>query len=217
MLGKFTEEIKELVDWYERTKEIVIIAESLDVDNAVFPQPMHELRYCLDHFIRAIVFEEQNESIEVVKKAIYSAKGHLQRAYSDSIEWIFISVKDEYIRILKNYTTDEISTAFPKYYNEIRPNIEKISELINSYKVAKRSEKNDIMNQVNGVSNEFINQNLAQILQEYLQILHNHEPSLAEVKKRNRRAAKFDKVIFPVITGLVAAIISGIVVALIMG
>ena len=103
MLEEYTNEIKKLQKWYKRASEIVIKAESMDSISRGYVQPLNELRYCLDHFMRSLDSEEagkdndnDKEKIQaIIKKSIDSAIGHLQRTYSDSIEWILVSVKEE--------------------------------------------------------------------------------------------------------------------------
>lgn len=42
MLEKYKKDIEVLITWYERAKEVTIIAESLDTVNGSFIQPLHE-------------------------------------------------------------------------------------------------------------------------------------------------------------------------------
>lgn len=224
MLENNDNEINLLITWYERAKEVAIEAESLDSLNKGYIQPLHEQRYCLDHFVRAIVYEKEGETDEKVKKAISSAIGHLQRAYSDSIEWILISVKDEYLRVLKQYTNGQINQGFPEYYSEIRPAFDKITEAVNQYKVNKSVENATIIDVLSDdqveflsvISNQLLSLDVVKKLKEYLEKLYTKESILIEIQEKDRKQSLWDKLIIPTITAIVAAVVGGIIVALIM-
>lgn len=140
MLDKYTNDISLLRTWYRRAKEVAIIAESMDTLNKAYIQPLHEFRYCLDHFMRSIDNEQEKKSEEIVKKSIVSAIGHLQRTYSDSVEWMLVNVKEEYINVLNQYTNEQIQAVFPEYYTIIRPELEEIGNIVDKYKNGKSVE-----------------------------------------------------------------------------
>lgn len=220
MLNNYTDEVNLLLKWYERTKRVVIEAESFDTLNKAYIQPLHEQRYCLEHFVRAITYEQESENNEeTIKKSITSAIGHLQRAYSDSIEWMLMSVKEEYITILKPFSNEQINTVLPEYYTEIRPTFEKITDTVNRYKETKSIERaTDIEIVSDGelktlciIAEQFLSDDVVKILKDYLNLLHNREQALIEAKKRDRWITIRDKIIIPIIT----AIIGGLIVAFI--
>lgn len=224
MLNKYDKEIELLLEWYERAKEVVIIAESLDPSNTAYIQPLHEQRYSFDHFLRAVNYEkndqkESNDNEKNVVRAINSAIAHLQRAYSDAIEWMLVSVKDEYIRVLQPYTNTQIKDVFPEYYGEIREGIEAITEVINEYKFNKSVEKavnSDIfteeeLQKLGQTTDRLLLMDVVNRLKNYVKLLHNKEKLLIEIKERENKQFWKEKVIIPIIT----AVIAGIVVALI--
>lgn len=218
MLNNYTDEVNLLLQWYDRTKKIVIETESLDNLNKSFIQPLHEQRYCLDHLMRAVSYEKQSEKDELIKKSLTSAISHLQRAYSDCIEWLLLSVKDEFLNVLKPYSKEQIDIAFPEYYKEIRPSIEKITTMINDYKINKSVEKatdselilEESTNLSNTLSEQFVSDDTFKTLKNYLQLLYEHEPLLIEVSRKDRKVYIRDRIIIPIITG----IIGGLIVAL---
>ena len=214
MLEKYTDDIERLREWYKRAKEVSIQAESIDSFNKAYIQPLHEFRYCLDHFMRSFDYEHDEEKEDVVRKSISSAIGHLQRTYSDSIEWMLVNVRDEYIATLDGYENTQIQMVFPEYYVEIRPAIEKITKVVNQYKINKSVEKAtqiEILSEselqtLQVVTEQFLTEDVAEKLKNYLEILHSREVSLIEIKKRDRKIAIFDKFVFPIITGLIGAV-----------
>lgn len=226
MLEEYTNEIKKLQSWYNRANEVVIKAESMDSISRGYLQPLHELRYSLSHFMRGLEAEEEGKNKDndddkekiqaLIKKSIDSAIGHLQRTYSDSIEWILVSVKEEYVSTLKKYTNDQIQRAFPEYYTEIRPDIERITGVVNTYKINKSIEKatssteplpDDELEMLQNVTDQFIAEDIAQKLMNYLETLHNREVSLIEVKRRDRKSIVIDKLMLPIITAIIGVVI----------
>lgn len=217
MLTNYTNEVEMLRAWHKRAKEVVIRAESMDAINRAYIQPLHELRYCLDHFMRTFDYEQSGESEEVIKKSISSAIGHLQRTYSDSIEWMLVNVKEEYVVTLNEYTNEQIQITFPEYYTEIRPAFEKITKVVNEYKINKSVEKTTEVELLSDrelqmlqvITDKFLTEDVAQKLQDFIEILHDREVSLIEAKRRDKKAAIVDKVILPIITGI-AGVIAGL-------
>lgn len=224
MLTNFTNEVELLKVWHKRAKEIAIKAESMDSLNQSYVQPLHELRYCLDHFMRSLDYEENKKNEENIKKSIRSAIGHLQRTYSDSIEWMLVNVKEEYVLTLDGYTNEQVQMAFPEYYTEIRLALEKIAQIVDEYKINKSVEKATIteisadgeVEVLQNVANQFLAEDVAEKLQNYMDILHSREVSLIEVKVRDKKAVIKDKVILPIVTADVGAIIATVVTACIL-
>lgn len=213
MLDNYEKDIKLLVTWYVRAKEVTITAESLDTINGTFIQPLHEQRYCLDHLIRAVLYEKEGKPEELVKKAISSAISHLQRAYSDSVEWMLVSVVDEFSNILAPYTSEQISKGFSKYYSEIRPNIDKITGIVNQYKIVKSAERatNTEETGIAESAEQFVDEKVVQDLQRYLEELHNSQGALIDIKSRDDEQKKKviikDKIMFPIVTGVIGTIV----------
>lgn len=225
MLEEYTDEIKKLQLWHKRASEIVIKAESMDSISRGYIHPLNELRYCLDHFMRSLDYDEagKDKGIDkertriLIKKSIDSAIGHLQRTYSDSIEWILVSVKEEYVSTLKKYTNDQIKEVFPEYYTEIRPAIESITDVVNTYKINKSIEKttlsieplsDDELKMLQNVTDQFLAEDIAEKLMNYLKMLHSREVSLIEIRKKDRKSAIIDKLLIPIITGIIGAVIA---------
>ncbi len=240
MLENYTNEIKLLQEWYERTKKVVILAESFDDEKKAYLQPLHEQRYCFDHFMRAINYDQSNESEDtvgksssdqsdkldkIIRKAFSSAVGHLQRAYSDSIEWILISVREVYDDTLKEYSSSQIEVAFPEYYSEIRPAIDKITKTVNEYKISKSVEKTTSINilsdeelqELKVISENMLSENLSGQLENYLALLREHESALIEIKMKEEKEKKKDilwnKVLFPIIAAVVGGVLTAIIIS----
>lgn len=224
MLEQYNAEIEKLAEWHDKTKGVVIDAESLDIKGNTYMQPMNEQRYSYDHFVRAITYESNNDSGEKVKNALTSAIGHLQRAYSDSVEWMLVSISQEYQDTLKDFSKEQIDEGFPEYYSKIRPSLKEMTDLVNEYKKGKRIEQIEDSVEMteqqatffNNFSNQFYSDDFVQILKRHLSSLHNHEQELIQISKRDSKKNIKDKVIIPIVTAFISATASGVLVAIIM-
>ncbi len=220
MLDKYEKDIEILLAWYERAKEATIIAESLDTVNGSFIQPLHEQRYSFDHFIRSMVYDKDGSSEEKVRKAISAAISHLHRGYSDSVEWIYVSVLDEYTSFLKTFTTEQIMKGFPDYYSKIRPELDKIKNQIDKYKINKSIEKvSAVMTEEEDVklveaANQYLSEDLIHNLKQYLEMLHERQGTLLEIANRDKEEEKRktikDNIVLPIITGVVGAVLGAL-------
>lgn len=222
MLEKYSKDVELLITWYERAKEVAIEVESLDTISRTFIQPLHEQRYCLDHFIRAITYDEDGGPEEKVKKAISSAIGHLQRGYSDSVEWMQVSVMEEYTSFLSSFTSEEINKGFPEYYSKVRMELDKTRDLVNKYKINKSIEKaSEVITEeetenLTSITDQFLAENVVANLKDHLKLLHERQSVLLEIRKRDRIVNIKDKIVWPIITAVVGAIIATIVTSLIL-
>lgn len=225
MLLEYEKKVELLLEWYKRAKDVSIKAESIDGTNTGYIQPLHEQRYCLDHFIRAINFEKDKKTEETINKALDSAIGHLQRSYSDSIEWILVTIKEEYIKELDGFTSEQINKGFPEYYQSIRLSLDDITEQVNKYKNIKSAEKatnpdiisEDEIKNLDEISNQFLSDDVVEKLETYRKDLRKHIVNLCEIKKKDKKSAMIDKLLLPIITGIVGTIISGIIMFIILG
>lgn len=223
MLEKYDKDIKKLKKWYTQAKEIVIRAESLDPENKAYIQPLHEQRYCLDHLLRAIQYDEDNSGEEKIKKSIELAIGHLQRAYSDSIEWIYVSIKEVYIDTLAEYTTEQIQYAIPEYYSEIKPQMCRIEEIINKYKIGKSIEEtihpeilsDDELEQLNKATKEYLENNVVEKMTNYLYLLYEREESLIEIKYKDKKKVR-KEIVIKDITIPLALLVIGVVLGMLI-
>lgn len=212
MLSNHEDKVKLLLEWYIKSKEVSIKAESMDKSNTGYIQPLHEQRYCLDHFMRAINYYYNNESDKIIEKAINSAIGHLQRVYSDSIEWMLVSVKEEYLKELNQYSNEQILQGFPEYYSEIRPDIEEITEQVNNYKTNKSIEKTSSVDpEIKSIESYFFSSDIVTKLETYRNELHKHIKILSEIKFKDRKYIIRDKLLFPILTGIIGAVLGGLI------
>ncbi len=161
--------------------------------------------------MRALDYGEQTDNKDKIRESINAARSHLQRAYSDSIEWMLVNVTEEYRRILDNYTYEQIQGTFPEYYTKIRPELEALIQKVNNYKITKSVEE-----AANQAANQFIAEDIAVKLEDYLKTLHLRESSLIDAKKRYKKTSVKDKFIIPILTAAIGAIIATLVTTFIL-
>lgn len=199
MLKDYTDVIDVLIAWYRRAKEVTIQAEAMDCLNKGYIQPMNEQRYCLDHFVRAINYESKDDcSSESIKKALLSAIGHLQRSYSDSVEWILISVREEY---------------------------HKVTEMVNQYKINKSVEQasdpnalsHNQLEMLDDITGQFLSEKIVEKLITYLSTLRQKEGTLLEIKERDKKNSLKEKIIIPIVEAVIGTVLGSVVVALLLG
>lgn len=215
MLEKYSKEIGQLTDWYAKAKAAAIRAESMDPTRTSFIQPLHEQRYSYDHFMRAVDYDAEEGNEELVKKALNAAVGHLQRAYSDAVEWMLVSVKDEYSKTLEQYTNAQIAQAFPEYYQTIKTSLTKITKAVDEYKINKGIEKTtaeielseEELKKIDATAKEFLSLDVVNTLINHRDELYIHESALVEVSKKDKKGVFKDKYLIPIITGVVSGIV----------
>ncbi len=223
MLDVYESEMKSLIEWYVRAKDLAIEVD--DFSDKTYIQPLHELRYSYDHFMRAVIYERNNAGdSELVKRAIMSAKGHLLRAYSDCIEWLLVTVKAEYDRVLQPtnqvYSAEEINSVFPEYYQYIRTELNQITVAVTEYKKHKKIEQDSKVIDNDGFydakfistlcddAGGFFDNKYAKKLKEYLISIQNAEVDLIKVKKTKKKKFALQNILIPIATATAAALIA---------
>ena len=204
----------------------------MDSLNKAYIQPLHELRYCLDHFMRCFDYEEDGKKEDLIKKSISSAVGHLQRTYSDSIDDLPPFLKGQFVMVafkmqIGDLIDSEIMQLYPiefakELLNLFTPELEKMTKAVDEYKINKSVEKatesiestteieilsDDQLEMLQVVTDQFLSEDLAKKLQDYLDILHSREVSLLEVKVRDEKVELKDKILIPTVTGVIGVII----------
>lgn len=225
MLDKYSKEINQITDWYAKSKEVAIYAESMDPSRTGFVQPLHEQRYSYDHFMRAVAYDAESGNEELVRKALNSTVGHLQRAYSDSIEWMLVSVKDEYARILDQCTTTQITQAFPEYYQNIKTSLTQITKVVDNYKIKKSVEKStteadlseEELREIEETATNFTSMDVVKTLMAHRDSLYTHESALIETQQRDKKGAFKEKYLIPIITGVVSGVVVLVLTLLLSG
>ena len=119
-----------------------------------------------------------------------------------------------------------IQGTFPEYYTEIRPNLEKITQIINDYKIIKSVEEatessadslpDNQMAAIQETANQFFSEKIAGKLEQYLQTLHLRESSLIEANEKEQKVSTRDKIIIPIITAAAGDILATLITTFIL-
>lgn len=205
---------EEIFNLYNTIKWLYALCEETDTELNTNLQPFNEFRAALDHLMRIVAIENLEEYKE--KDANDEAKrlrSHLRRALFDICDMISINYRNKIIDVLKEYKVEEIQSALPNYYSEIRPRIEEISEEIASLRTEKRF--NGDKKEETAVDDY---PKVIEELQGYYKVVNAAVPSLIEIREKQQEAEaaveKKDfviKWIIPIatfITGLVIGILS---------
>lgn len=195
---------EEIFNFYNTIKWLYALCEETDSQLYTNLQPLNEFRAALDHVMRIVAIENLNEYKN--KSAVDEAKklrSHLRRAFFDICDMVSINYRNKIINALQNYAVEEIQSALPTYYSEIRPRIEAISEEIASLRTGKRFNCSDEETAVD-VYPELIKE-----LQAYYGSVNASLPSLIEIRQRNskkRRSNFIVQWIIPIVSIVVAII-----------
>jgi hypothetical protein len=105
-------------------------------------QPMNEFKASLDH-----IFKMFNQLIEaghagadkmkLVREEYQRIRSHLCRAFFDIADACSIDIRQQIIDDLSIYSNEVINLVLPEYYSVWRPEIEKLSQKIGSYRQKK--------------------------------------------------------------------------------
>lgn len=223
MLNDFENEIQNFTQWYIEVKSFLLIAEEID---KVYFQVYNELRYSLDHFVRAILYSTESDVASKSKetstrKAIEAATNHLQRAYSDVFEWYYLNVRNICSNILAPYTQQQIAVVIPDYFSQIRPTLDEIGDVLSTYKEGKASEHNNIaQDKDNTILSDYIS-----VLKDIYKRIRNSEGTLIDLAQRQaeeqtrenkitQRKAVFKDILIPIITAVAGGVLTAIIISL---
>ncbi len=200
---------EEIFSLYNTIKWLYALCEETDSELNTNLQPLNEFRAALDHLMRIVAIEKLDEYKE--KDADDEAKklrSHLRRALFDICDMLSINYRNKIIDVLEQYSVEEIQSALPNYYSEIRPRIEIISEEIASLRTEKR---------FNGdKKEETAVDDYPQIIEElqgYYKTINKSVPSLLEIREKKRRQEKQSFVVKWVIP--IATFVTGLVIGII--
>lgn len=174
---------EELFNLYNTIKWLYALCEETDPELNTNLQPLNEFRAALDHLMRIVAIENLEEYKE--KSAIDEAKklrSHLRRAFFDICDMVSINYRNKIIDALHDYSFEEIQSALPTYYSEIRPRIEAISEEIAFVRTKKRFTSSEEEEAAVDSYPEIIKE-----LQGYYKTVSVAVPSLLDIRQKNKK------------------------------
>lgn len=200
---------KEIISLYNTIKSLYALCEETDTELNTNLQPLNEFRAALDHLMRIVGIEKTDEyngksAVDESKKL----RSHLRRALFDICDMISINYRTKIIDVLEGYEVEEINSAIPTYYSDIRPKIEEISENIANLRTSKRfsnvSEEETAVDEYPKVIEE---------LKGYYTTINKAIPSLIDIKKKNKKKKLNNMIAQKIIP--IASIIVAIIIAII--
>jgi len=211
--GEEAEYLKNIGRYYATTKELLIFGEQVDPENRTLPQVINELRNCLDHLMRVVLFKfglsRRDKDGDYVKTNLDKAYGHVYRAAYDALDWISLTLKGRIIDELQGFSLDTIQAVLPEYFKEIKPRFEEIitnevTILRMEKDVAQKSEENLVK----------YGQVVAE-LKRLFNLIINKKSALVEYQTRqvkSQRKQLIQSIIVKIIIGVVSGVVVGLVV-----
>jgi hypothetical protein len=194
----FLTKLHEIKELYIEVKEAIILAENFDPSNDVLLSPLTEIRNSLDHIMRSLIYTDK------VDIELDEAKEHLYRAGYDAYEVLAINVAQTIVKIIEEYEVEIISSVFPKYYSEIKPNLVDIQVELGEARAHKR------LNPDTGTKSFTPYKEKISTLIKQLKACQGHVPSLQSEKRKKRskdRKALFIAISTGVLIGIIATIL----------
>lgn len=200
---------EEIFSLYNTIKWLYALCEETDPELNTNLQPLNEFRAALDHIMRIVAIENLEEYKE--KSSIDEAKklrSHLRRALFDICDMVSINYRNKIINVLQDYSVEEIQSALPTYYSEIRPRIEAISEEIASLRTEKRFNSSGEEETAVDTYPEVIKE-----LQGYYKTVNAAISSLIDIRQKNKKKDRKNFVVQWVIP--ISAIVVAIAIAVV--
>ena len=198
-----------IINLYNTIKWLYALCEETDTELNTNLQPLNEFRASLDHLMRIMAIENLDDYKD--KDANYEAtklRSHLRRALFDICDMISINYRNKIIDVLEDYSVEEIQSALPNYYSEIRPRIEMISEEIAFLRTDKRF-KGDKKEET--AEDDY--PKIIEELQGYYKTINLSIPLLLEIREKKRKTESKDFVIKWVIP--IASFITGFLMSIV--
>ncbi len=199
----------EIISLYNTIK--ILYAQCEETDAALYTnlQPLNEFRAALDHMMRIAGIEYTNEyKNKSASEEATKLRSHLRRALFDICDMLAINYRMKIIDTLEDFTVEEIQAAIPKYYSEIRPRINDISEQIPELRTEKRF--NSLEEEETAVEDY---PKVIKELQGYRRHIDDAMPSLIEIRNKNKKKER-DALIWQKIVPI-ASILIGIIIAVV--
>jgi len=210
--GEEAKYLENIGKYYAITKELLLFGEQVDPENRTLPQVINELRNCLDHIMRVVLFKlglSKHNEANYVKINLDKAYGHVYRAAYDALDWISLTLKGRVIDELQGFSLDTIQAVLPEYFKEIKPRFEEIitnevTMLRMEKDVAQKSEENLVK----------YGQVVAE-LKRLFNLIINKKSALVEYQTRQVKSQR-KQLIQSIIVKIIIAVVSGVAVGLVV-
>ena len=193
----FYDSLVELYELYDKVRQAIILVENFDKERNMYIAPINQLRSALDHIFKAINSAKDKEDSTYELK---EAKEHLDRAGYDALELLAGNLGSSIIEKVSKYDNKTLTSVFPDYFSEIKPQITEIKNTVAKLRSKKKKDLEKSFSEYFDQITELIN------FDKRVDIMI---PSLEEFKKKEQ---KTDNKMW--ITGVVSAVVSGIIVGL---
>jgi len=210
--GEEAKYLENIGKYYAITKELLLFGEQVDPENRTLPQVINELRNCLDHIMRVVLFKlglSKHNEANYVKINLDKAYGHVYRAAYDALDWISLTLKGRVIDELQGFSLDTIQAVLPEYFKEIKPRFE---EIITNEVTILRMEKDVAQKSEENLAK--YGQVVAE-MKRLFNLIVNRKSALVEYQTRqvkSQRKQLIQSIIVKIIIGVVSGVVVGLVV-----
>lgn len=196
-----SEKFEQLLTRYFKVKELMLQSEDIDAEAKANIQIYNELRSCLDHLMVVFLaqhsellddnlFDEASKKMllelkspeQVARKNVSSAIKHLDRAFFDCCDFIYLSYRNLINGVLQRCTDEDIQSVLPTYFTKMKPELDRAGELTKSFRMARTQSEE----KRNSVIEEFTN--MMERVAAYAKQIRQAEPQLHDLAARRREA-----------------------------
>ena len=195
----------DFLDKYALVKQLYQESEETDPELKTNLQPLNEFRAVLDHVCRLLQYEMDDSSgtdAAQFDEEYRKARSHICRAFFDVSDMLSINYRNKIIDFLSPFSWEVLRTVLPDYYPAFKPDIERISRRIGTYRNEKgQKDENELF--------EAYKTDVTVLRDIYIKIL-NTSPSLNELqnelqsRKRKHKAGFWSGWLFGLISLLLA-------------
>jgi len=194
--------LDELTKLTEEASVALALAEFYNPEKLSFLGVHNELRNALFHVMKMVEVrdkkDEKNE-FKAYNNEFNAAKSHLRRAGCDAYELLCISCIKDIEGLLVKYDHEDITIAFPGYY-EIRKTALEVK-----HKVAEMKQNKDLKSKsVETLFEHYFNQ--AALLIEHVKRINEYIPAIIEIQREKRKKKWKEQLISVGIAVVIAAV-----------
>lgn len=194
-----------IMEKYFSIKALYIECEETDPGLKTNLQPLNEFRASLDHVMKMMWSYYVDKDNDEVQKQCEKLLSHLNRCFYDISDMLSINYRNKIITCLSRYDVEAISTALPEYYSSMKPEIERISQRISTYRNEKGKKSCDNSEKIDSYSND------VRQLKNFFILINNAQPVLDEIQnKMSKKETEANKRNY-LIGGIIGAVGSAIV------
>lgn len=170
-----------ILEKYFSIKALYIECEETDPELKTNLQPLNEFRASLDHIMKMMWSYYVDKDDEETKQQCEKLLSHLNRCFYDISDMLSINYRNKIIACLDRYDPESISMGLPEYYSSMKPEIERISQRISTYRNEKGKKSCDNTEKIESYSND------VRKLKNFYISINDAQPVLDEIQNKMKK------------------------------